>query len=211
MLVTGFEPFGCASTNPSARAVAALDGRTIDGRRVVGVVLPVVFGAAPRMLLRSIRRVRPELVICIGEAGGRADLSLERVAINVDDARIADNAGAQPIDRPVVSRGPVGYWSTLPIKAIVDALHAEQIAASVSQTAGTFVCNHLFYALMHALRDVRGVRGGFVHTPYLPEQVTAKPGTPSMDLETIARALEIVIATSLVTGRDARVVGGATH
>lgn len=211
MLVTGFEPFGGAKINPSGAAATALEGRVVADRRIHTVVLPVVFDVARGELLRTIRELRPELVICVGEAGGRAEISLERVAINVDDARIPDNAGAQPVDRAIVARGPVAYWSTLPIKKIVAALHAEKIAAAVSQSAGTFVCNHVFYALMHALRDARGVRGGFVHTPFLPAQVTGRPGVPSMSLATITRALEIVVATALATRHDARLVGGATH
>jgi len=211
VLVTGFEPFGGATTNPSECVARALDGRTIVGRSVVAAVLPCVFGDARRALVRAIDRVRPELVVCVGEAGGRAEISVERVAINIDDARIPDNAGAQPIDRLIVTGGPVGYWSSLPIKAIVSALHAEKTAAAVSQSAGTFVCNHIFYALMHALRDRPGVRGGFVHVPYLPEQVIGRPGIPSMALARTTRALEIVIATSLATRADAVIVGGATH
>jgi len=211
VLVTGFEPFGGATTNPSECVARALDGQTIGGRSVVAAVLPCVFDDSRRALVRAIARARPELVVCVGEAGGRAEISVERVAINVDDARIPDNAGAQPIDRAVVTRGPVAYWSSLPIKAIVAALHAEKIAAAVSQSAGTFVCNHVFYALMHALRDRHGVRGGFVHVPYLPEQVIARPGIPSMALAQATRALEIVIATSLATRADSLIVGGATH
>ncbi len=211
VLITGFEPFGGETVNPSALAVAALDGRTIAGRKVVARVLPCVFGAAIEALDAELRRVRPELVICVGQAGGRAPITVERVAVNVDDARIADNAGARPIDRPIEKRGPVAYWSTLPIKAIVSALHDAGIAAEVSQTAGTFVCNHVFYGLMRALSRRRGVRGGFIHVPFLPEQAARTSGAPSMSLDDVVRGLELAIATSLRVKRDVRETGGATH
>jgi pyroglutamyl-peptidase len=208
VLVTGFEPFGGRSVNPSALAVQALADREIEGHRVVVRVLPVVFGAAAEAVSRAVDEVQPELVICVGEAGGRAEITVERVAINVDDARIPDNAGAQPIDRPVIEDGPVAYWSTLPIKAIVAELSRNGIAAAVSQTAGTFVCNHLFYSVMHALAKRPDIRAGFIHVPLLPEQATTEP---SMPLDQIVRGLELAIATALTTQRDVRITGGATH
>ncbi len=203
VLVTGFEPFADQRVNSSELAVRALADR-IGGRRVVTAVLPVRFGDALAALRAQCRTLQPELVVCVGQANGRAEISLERVAINVDDARIADNAGAQPIDRPIAARGPAAYWSTLPIKAIVAAIAKRGVPASVSQTAGTFVCNHVFYGLMRMLARRRGVRGGFVHVPLVPEQ-----GAPSLPLATIVDALELVIATALATRRDLRVTGGA--
>ena len=161
--------------------------------------------------IRALDRVGPAVTICVGQAGGRAGFALERVAINVDDARIPDNRGAQPIDRAVLRGGPVGYWSTLPIKAAVRALRDAGLAAEVSQSAGTFVCNHVFYALMHALASRPGARGGFVHVPFLPEQAERAGGAPSMSLDDIAAGLERVITTSLTVRRDRRDVGGATH
>jgi pyroglutamyl-peptidase len=155
------------------------------------------------------KEVQPELVICVGQAGGRAAITPERVAINVDDARIADNAGGQPVDRAIVRGGPAAYISTLPVKAIVVALRAEGVLAEVSQTAGTFVCNHVFYGLMHALRTKRGVRGGFIHVPFLPEQ--AKAGRASLPLETMVAAVARAVETALRTKRDLRTSGGATH
>lgn len=206
MLVTGFEPFAGQRVNPSQLAVDTLAGRTIAGRRIETTILPVVFGDATAALRRALRRYRPELVICVGEAGGREAITVERVAINVDDARIADNAGARPIDRAIARRGPAAYWSTLPIKAIVAALSRREIPAAVSQTAGTFVCNHVFYGLMRMLARKQGVRGGFIHVPYVRGQ-----GTPSLPLATIALGLELAIATSLRVRRDARRTGGAEH
>ena len=209
ILITGFEAFGGETTNPSAEIARALDGRVIAGRPVVGCVLPCVFGASIAELTRQLRAVRPAVVICVGQAGGRAEITPERVAINVDDARIADNAGAQPVDRPVVRGGPAAYWSTLPVKAIVAALRGRGIPAGVSQTAGTFVCNHVFYGLMHALRRQRAVRGGFVHVPFLPEQ--APRGQPSLTGATMIEAIALAAEVAATTGRDLRAAGGQTH
>ena len=160
-------------------------------------------------LKREIRRLDPALVVCLGQAGGRTGITPERIAINVDDARIPDNAGRQPVDRPIVRRGPAAYWSTLPIKAIVAALQARGIPAAVSQTAGTFVCNHVFYGLMHALRRRRGVRGGFVHLPWLPEQAGA--GQPSLPLDVMVDAIGVTLKVAMRRKKDLRVAGGRTH
>jgi len=206
VLVTGFEPFAGQRVNPSQLAVEKLSGRTIAGRRIETAILPCVFADAPAALRRALRRYQPELVICVGEAGGREAITIERVAINVDDARIADNAGAQPIDRAIVRRGPAAYWSTLPIKAIVAALARRKIPAAVSQTAGTFVCNHVFYGLMRTLSRRPGVRGGFIHVPYVRGQ-----GVPSLPIATIVAGLELAISTALTTKRDVPARGGAEH
>ena len=176
--------------------------------------LRCVFGQATAQLDEAIATLRPALVICLGLAGGRADITPERVAINIDDARIADNAGLQPVDRAVVSGAPAAYFSSLPIKAIVHALRAAGLPASVSNTAGTFVCNHVFFALMHRLAQAGpGVqaRGGFIHVPYLPEQAARFPGAPSMALETQIAALQSVIRTSLAVSQDLRETAGRLH
>jgi pyroglutamyl-peptidase len=209
VLLTGFEPFGGETINPSGEIARQLHGTVIAGHRVVGALLPCVFGAAIAELKKQIRATKPVLVICTGQAGGRAEITPERVAINVDDARIADNAGRQPVDRPIVRGGPAAYWSTLPIKAITAELRRRDIPAAVSQTAGTFVCNHVFYGLMHALQGQKKVRGGFIHVPFLPEQ--AKPGQPSLPLDAMTAAVAAAIAVALKIRRDVRVAGGATH
>jgi pyroglutamyl-peptidase len=210
VLLTGFEPFGGETMNPSAYAVRALHGRTLCGCRVEGVVLPVAFGISLSELRHELREMSPVLVIATGQAGGRAEISLERLAINVDDARIPDNRGAQPVDRPVVEGGPPAFWSTLPIKAIASALRDRDIAAGVSQTAGTFVCNHVFYGLMHALAtSASSVRGGFIHFPYSSDQATLHPGAPGMPLETMITALGIAVTTSLRVVKDVALPGGA--
>jgi pyroglutamyl-peptidase len=207
ILVTGFEPFGGDAFNPSQAVVQALDGRRVAGRTVVGGVLPCVFGRANAELRRLLRRHRPELVVCLGLAASRGEITPERVAINVDDARIPDNAGAQPVDRPIVRGGPAAYFSTLPVKAIVAALHAAGHRAGVSQTAGTFVCNHVFYGLMRALARRRGTRGGFVHVP----AVALRDGGPdAAELARLTAAVEIVLAASVRNRRDLRRGGGQT-
>lgn len=207
VLVTGFDPFGGDALNPSWMAVQALHGRQVAGRRIVGAQLPTVFGESLEVLRGLLDRHRPELVLCCGQAGGRTALSLERVAINVNDARIADNAKAQPVDTPVVSGGPDAYFTSLPIKSMLVALQKEGIRAEVSQTAGTFVCNHVFYGLMHELATRRGftqTRGGFVHVPWLPQQ-----GQPSMGLDDIVNGLKVAIHCALETGVDIRQQAGA--
>ncbi len=200
VLLTGFEPFGGENTNASARLVAALDGRVIAGRRVVGVILPVVFGAAGERLLEALARHRPALVVCTGQAAGRAAVSLERVALNLADATQPDNAGFRPVDSPVVPGGPAAYWSTLPLRPILAALRARALPAEFSLSAGTYVCNHVFYTLLHALRDTPAIRGGFVHLPVLPEQAASSvrtPNPPCLAIEAATEALEILIATAL--------------
>jgi pyroglutamyl-peptidase len=208
ILLTGFAPFAGEAVNPSWQAVRALDGRVIAGHRVVGAELPTEFGASVPALRRALRLARPRVVIATGLAAGRDGISLERVAINVIDARIPDNAGVQPIDVPVVRRGPPAYFSTLPIKAALAALQRVDIVAHVSQTAGTYVCNQVFYALLHACRHRREIRAGFVHVPWLPEQAR-RHRAPGMPLERMQRALEIIATTTLAVSHDARIAGGA--
>lgn len=208
VLVTGFDPFGGSAVNPSWDAIHALNGREIAGHRVVGGEIPTVFGASLKRLQALMEEHRPRLVICTGQAGGRPAISLERVAINVNDARIPDNVGARPIDLPIVAGGPAAYFTSLPIKAMLQRLIDAGVRAEVSQTAGTFVCNQTFYGLMHLLAQPawEGVRGGLVHVPWLPEQ-----GQPSMRLDEIVRGLEIAIACALSTHHDIRKEAGALN
>ena len=207
VLLTGFEPFGGDSLNSSEEVSRQLNGSTIARHRVVAGLLPCVFGAATKELKHLIKLHEPQLVLCLGQAGGRAAITPERVAINVADARIADNAGQKPIDQPVVKDGPAAYWSTLPIKAIVQALQKNGNPAAVSQSAGTFVCNHVFYGLMHELRAQQRIRGGLIHVPYLPEQTEDKP---NLALPVMSRAIAVAIEVSLRRSRDLRLAGGAT-
>lgn len=214
VLLTGFEPFDKEPVNPSWEAVRALDGERVgDDAIVVARQLPCVFGAAIASMEALLDDLKPALVIAVGQAGGRTELSIERVAINVDDARIADNAGAQPIDATIAMDGPAAYFATLPIKAIVRDLRAAGVPAMVSQTAGTFVCNHVFYGLMHALKRQghTGTRGGFIHIPYLPEQAARHPGAPSLALDTLIAGLRVAVKSALATDIDVREQGGQLH
>ncbi|QEU02172.1 pyroglutamyl-peptidase I [Pseudomonas oryzihabitans] len=207
LLLTGFAPFGGETLNPSWEAVRRLDGERLGDLPVVAAQLPTEFGTALRVLDELLERHRPTLVVAVGQAGGRAELSLERIAINVDDARIPDNAGRQPIDEPVVAGGPAAYFSTLPIKAMTRVLRDVGIPAAVSQTAGTFVCNHVFYGLQHRLQG-SGVRGGFIHIPYLPAQAAHQPGAPSMALETLIAGLRLALTCAATIQADLREGGG---
>ena len=192
-LVTGFEPFGGDAINPAGEALPLLP-RDIDGLAIATRLLPCVFGQAIAALEDAATEIRPDIVLCVGLAGGRAELSLERIAINIDDARIPDNAGQQPIDRPIAAGGPAAYFATLPIKACVAEMRKAGLPAAVSNTAGTFVCNHIFYALMDiAQSHPIPMRGGFLHIPYVPEQASRLGGAPSMALDDIVRGIEIVV------------------
>jgi len=211
VLITGFEPFGGETVNPSWEVLKQLDGAIIDDCRVVARQLPCVFGESLSVLNAAIDALQPSVVLAVGQAGGRVDVTVERVAINVDDARIPDNHGRQPVDVAIVEGGPAAWFSTLPIKAMVAVLRESGIPASVSQTAGTFVCNHVMYGVLHKLADRPEVKGGFIHIPYLPEQAAAHPGAPSMATQTVKQALEIAITVALRQEADIKVVGGATH
>ena len=211
ILVTGFEPFGGETINPSWEVVKQLEGMIIDDCRVVTRQLPCVFGESLTVLNAAIDELNPAVVIAVGQAGGRVDITVERVGINVDDARIPDNRGQQPLDVAIVPDGPAAWFSSLPIKAMVAAMREKGIPASVSQTAGTFVCNHVMYGLLHKIGENAEMKGGFIHIPYLPEQAAAHAGAPSMAAQTVKEALEIAITVALRQDCDIDVVGGATH
>ncbi|MFH5880655.1 pyroglutamyl-peptidase I [Arthrobacter sp. NA-172] len=215
ILLTGFEPFGGDSTNPSWTAVlVAQDILRAEGHEVEALELPCVFGESASVLQEAMERLRPELVICTGLAGGRDRLSLERVAINCDDARIPDNAGNQPIDEEVVGGGPAAYFSTLPVKSALRALQIAGIRAEVSQTAGTYVCNHVFYALMHWLSSTpvaAQARGGFIHVPYDEARLPQGSAAPAMSVRDMGEGIAVVVRTALETSVDAKLSAGAIH
>lgn len=212
VLLTGFEPFGGEEMNPAWEVAKELDGQVMGDYKIISKKVPTVFHKSLQVLQAYMEEIEPELVICIGQAGGRPDITVERIAINVDDARIPDNEGNQPVDVPIIEEGPVAYWSTLPMKAIVKKLREEGIPASVSQTAGTFVCNHLFYGLMHMLgKNGNRIRGGFIHIPFLPKQASNHPGQSSMSLPVITKGIELLIQVALEVETDIVECGGATH
>lgn len=194
LLVTAFDPFGGESVNAALEAAKRLPA-SVAGAEVVLRVVPTEFVRSLRVLEEALERERPDAVLCTGQAAGRGVLTPERVAINLDDARIPDNAGFCPVDRPIVPGGAPAYFSTLPVKAIAARLREAGVPCEVSNTAGTYVCNHLMYGLLDALdRRYPGVRGGFLHVPCLPEQAEARPApTPSLPPETILRGMELAL------------------
>lgn len=210
VLLTGFEPFDGERVNPSWEAVALLrDRQPLPGVDLRAALLPCAFGTSVAALREAIREHQPSLVISVGQAGGRFGITPERVAINLDDARIPDNEGTQPVDVPVVDGGPAAYFTGLPIKAAVAAMRAAGVPATVSYTAGTFVCNHVFYGLMHLIAtESPELRGGFVHVPYAPEQLA---DAPSMSVSTIADGLAVLVRTCLDTSDDIKVAAGTLH
>ena len=213
VLVTGFDPFGGETVNPAFEAVRLLPD-VIEGADVVKLEVPTVFTRSAAALEQAMGEERPDAVVCVGQAGGRSCVTVERVAINLAEARIPDNDGAQPIDEPLRADGPAAYFSTLPVKAMVAAIRAADLPAFPSYTAGTFVCNSLMYhALYLAERRFPGTLAGFMHVPYEPGQTVGKPaGTPSMPLATIARSLELAIgAVVRGDGAGAGTAMGTTH
>mgnify|MGYP001016737114 FL=1 len=212
ILVTGFDPFGGEKVNPALEAVKSLPSE-IHGAEIHWVEIPTVFYRSAEVLEAEIVRFQPDAVLCIGQAGGRASLTPERVAINQDDARIPDNQGNQPVDTPIRLDGQAAYFSTLPIKAMVQAIKEEGLPATVSNTAGTFVCNHLMYqALYLADKKFANMRAGFMHIPYMTEQVINKSNTASMNLTDIVRGIEAAIGAIVdYKDKDIKIVGGTTH
>ena len=214
VLVTGFDPFCEEKVNPSWQICEKLP-RAIGGVRVETCRVPCEFGRAIETVVEAIERVKPALVILLGQAGGRAHLSVERVAINVDDARVADNAGTRPIDEPIAVGGPPACFSTLPIKAMVEAMHAVGVPAEVSNSAGTYVCNHLMYGVLHYLAarspfasGEGRARAGFIHLPYSEEQVIDKPAIAAMSLATMLKGIEAAIVAAHRHQADLEISGG---
>lgn len=193
LLLTGFEPFDGDSINASWEVARQLDGAPVAGATVVARCLPTAFEAAPAALAEAIESLRPQAVVALGQATGRAEVSMERVAVNLIDARIPDNRGAQPRDQPVRAEGPAAYFSTLPLKRMLAGLRAAGLPAGLSLSAGAFVCNQVFYELQHRLRQT-GIPSGFIHLPALPEQAARQPaGAPSMALATQVQALRLAL------------------
>src|SRR6478735_457348 len=213
ILVTGFEPFGGEPINPSWEAVRGLPD-TISGAEIVKVMIPVVFGRTAEVVHDAIADHDPDVVLHVGQAGGRFEVSPERVAINVDDARIPDNDEEQPIDVPIRDDGPAAYFSSLPVKAMVTAMRGAGIPARVSNTAGTYVCNHIMYQALYMIEhEFAGKRAGFVHVPYSPQQVVNQPPQPSMGIDDMTTALAAGLGAIVeyADKPDERTVGGSIH
>lgn len=199
ILLTGFEPFNNAKLNPSEQIVRALAAEYQSGQVISGVdlhtaILPVVFTESSELVKHLIKQHQPDVVICLGQAEGRKEISIERVAVNLDDARIADNAGRTLIDQPILGGGPAAHFTTLPAKELVDAVRAEGIAAGLSLSAGTFVCNHVFYSLQQALIGTQ-VRSGFIHVPLMNEQAVDFAGLPTMPIHEQVNAIKVILKT----------------
>lgn len=208
VLLTGFDPFGGETVNPAYEAVKLVK-EVIQSHEIIKIEIPTVFGKSVQVIEKAIDKHQPDIVLAIGQAGGRMALAVERVGINVDDGRIPDNEGNQPIDEVIEPEGANAYFSNLPIKKMVEAIKAQHIPAVVSNSAGTYVCNHVLYGIMHLVNTkYKDIRGGFIHVPYLPEQVVAG-NTPSMSLEMIKRGIEIAIETAISNDTDEKLIGGS--
>lgn len=212
ILVTGFQPFGSETMNPAWEAVRRLPD-TIAGASVTKVEIPVVFGKGPEAVDKAIDEVQPNLVLCVGQAGGCAKITPEFVGINYADARIPDNDGNQPVAEKISADGPDAYFATLPVKSMVQAMTGAGIPAEVSYTAGTYVCNDVMYSLLHTLATKHpGVRGGFLHVPYATEQACHLPSlTPSMSLDMMTRGIELGLAAAVKHEDDVKTATGTTH
>ncbi|MGX2949015.1 pyroglutamyl-peptidase I [Frederiksenia canicola] len=206
VLITGFEPFGGESINPSWEVAKILAKQP----HIDAVQLPCVFDRSLDVLREKIQALRPDVVICIGQAGGRSSIEIERVAINLNDASIPDNQGNQPIDTAIVPHAPAAYFTTLPAKAMVQAVKNAGVPASLSLSAGSYVCNHAMFGLLHFLAEnFPQTRGGFIHIPFLPEQGVQHRNAPTMALDTLVKGLNIAVETALHTEHDLQIAGGA--
>lgn len=211
VLVTGFDPFGGEPINPAWEAVKAMKD-TIAGAEIVKMQIPTVVGKSIEKIHQKMKELQPDLVISVGQAGGRFGVTPERVAINITDARIPDNEGNQPIDEPIFSDGPAAYFSNLPVKAMVQAIKDAGYPSVLSNSAGTYICNHVMYGILYYIeKEFPNVRGGFIHVPYAPSQVVNKPSTPSMALADITASLEAAVAAAISSKEDIRAVGGEIH
>lgn len=212
LLLTGFDPFGGEQINPAWEAVKRVSDQVGDVE-VVKLMVPTVFYKSIDTVAAAIEKEKPDAVLCIGQAGGRFDLTPERVAININDARIPDNEGNQPLDGPVFEDGETAYFATLPIKAMAEEIRKAGVPASVSNTAGTYVCNHLMYGVLYTLANkYPDVRGGFMHVPFITSQViNRKPIAPSLSLEQIVTGIEAAVKAIGENQEDIKTVEGQTH
>lgn len=212
VLVTGFDPFGGDKVNPAYEAVKKMPDE-IAGAQIIKVEVPTVFAKSSQVVEKAIEEHQPEIVICVGQAGGRSAVSFERVAINLAEARIADNEGNQPFDTALEPDGPAAYFTSLPIKVMTKNVHEHGLPAYISYTAGTFVCNDIMYRLLHLIETkFPTIRGGFIHVPFSPDQVIDRPvGTPSMSLDDIAASLTYAVEAAVTNDHDIAGNAGTTH
>ena len=207
LLLTAFTPFDGERINPALEAVKLVKDR-IGNLLIVKLEVPTVFGKSIDTVREAIEREKPDFVLSIGQAGGRAEITPERVAINLDDARIPDNEGNQPIDETIFPDGENAYFSTLPVKAMVEAIRKEGLPSSLSNSAGTYVCNHLMYGVLYYLDKRPVIKAGFIHVPYIPEQTKNKKEMPALELSEIVRGLEAAITAIAINGTDKKLAYG---
>lgn len=211
VLITGFDPFGGETMNPAWEAVKLLKDE-IGGAQIIKLQIPTVVGKSIQKIHEKMQEIHPDIVISVGQAGGRFGVTPERVAINVTDARIPDNEGNQPIDVPIFEDGDTAYFSDLPVKAMVQAIKHAGYPSVLSNSAGTYICNHVMYGILYYIqKEFPGVRGGFIHVPYATAQVVDKPQTPSMSLADIAASLEAAVEAAVSCEKDITAVGGEIH
>ncbi|MEY8396300.1 pyroglutamyl-peptidase I [Lachnospiraceae bacterium 45-P1] len=211
VLITGFDPFGGETINPAWEAVKAIKNE-IAGAQIFKMQIPTVVNKSIEKIHEKMVEIHPDIVISVGQAGGRFGVTPERVAINITDARIPDNEGNQPIDIPIFEDGDDAYFSNLPVKAMVQAIKDAGYPSVLSNTAGTYICNHVMYGILYYIKkEFPGIRGGFIHVPYAASQVVDKPGTPSMAIADIAASLEAAVQAAVMTGTDIKAVGGEIH
>ncbi|MGM0438110.1 MAG: pyroglutamyl-peptidase I [Bacillota bacterium] len=198
ILLTGFDPFGEEDINPATEVVKKFSNKKIADYQIKTIEIPTVYKKSIEKIKEEIDKINPDMVISIGQAGGRTDISIERIAINIDDYRIEDNEGNKPVDEPVNPQGKNAYFSTLPIKKMVDEIKENGIPAEVSNSAGTFVCNHVMYGVLDYIKEKDlDIKTGFIHIPFLPSQVVDKKNKASMSLETVRKGLEIAIKAAI--------------
>ena len=211
VLITGFDPFGGESINPAWEAVKVIKDE-IAGAEIVKMQIPTVVGKSIAKIYDKMKEINPDIVIAVGQAGGRFGVTPERVAINVTDARIPDNEGNQPIDEPIFADGDAAYFSNLPVKAMVQEIKNAGYPTSLSNTAGTYICNHVMYGILYYIqKEFPNVRGGFIHVPFAASQVVNKPNTPSMAIADITAAIEAAIKAAVEHQADIKAIGGETH
>ena len=211
VLVTGFDPFGGESINPAWEAVKVIKDE-IAGAEIVKMQIPTVVGKSIAKIHDKMVEINPDIVIAVGQAGGRFGVTPERVAINVTDARIPDNEGNQPIDEPIFADGDAAYFSNLPVKAMVQEIKDAGYPSTLSNTAGTYICNHVMYGILYYIqKEFPNARGGFIHVPYASAQVINKPNTASMAIADITASLEAAIKAAVENQKDIKAIGGETH
>lgn len=211
VLVTGFDPFGGESINPAWEAVKVIKDE-IAGAEIVKMQIPTVVGKSIAKIHDKMVEINPDIVIAVGQAGGRFGVTPERVAINVTDARIPDNEGNQPIDEPIFADGDAAYFSNLPVKAMVQGIKDAGYPSTLSNTAGTYICNHVMYGVLYYIqKEFPNARGGFIHVPYAASQVVNKPNTASMAIADITASIEAAIKAAVENTSDIKAIGGETH